>query len=101
MSFILSPLSIFIFISPLVGFIWQVQLIPFNPDVVDGSVLWTESKDTGDDYRAIRMVNNIKLNVDAWNADKDHGGVRDGTTISLWKWTKGDNQRWKIVPYCK
>lgn len=79
----------------------QVQLMPYNPDVLDESVLWTESKDIGDGYRAVRMVNNIRLNVDAFHGDKKSGGVRDGTTIVLWEWNKGDNQRWRIVPYCK
>lgn len=79
----------------------QVQLIPYNPDVLDESVLWTESKDLGDGYRTVRMVNNIRLNVDAFNGDKNHGGVREGTTVVLWEWKKGDNQRWKIIPYCK
>lgn len=76
-----------------------VQLTHFNANSVDESVLWTESKDLGDGYRAIRMVNNIRLNVDAFNGDKNHGGVHDGTTIVLWEWKKGDNQRWKITPY--
>ncbi|CAN4123831.1 unnamed protein product [Withania somnifera] len=82
---------------------FQVQLTPYDPSVLDASILWTESRDVGDGYRAIRMVNNINLNLDAWNADKEHGGVRDGTTIALWEWWKGDNrnQHWKIVPYCK
>jgi hypothetical protein len=35
----------------------------------------------------------------AW--DKDHGGVRDGTSLVLWEWCEGDNQRWKTVPWCK
>lgn len=78
-----------------------MQLIPYNANVLDESILWTESKDLGDGYRAIRMVNNIRLNVDAFNGDKNHGGVHDGTKIVLWEWKKGDNQRWKIVPYCK
>ena len=47
------------------------------------------------------MVNNIYLNFDAFHGDKAHGGVRDGTTIVLWEWAKGDNQSWKIVPWCK
>ncbi|CAK7341339.1 unnamed protein product [Dovyalis caffra] len=75
-----------------------VQLIPYNPDVLDESVLWTESKDLGDGFRAVRMVNNTHLNVDAFHGDKKSGGVHDGTTIVLWKWNKGDNQRWKIIP---
>lgn len=81
----------------------QVQLAPYDPSVLDASILWTESRDVGDGYRAVRMVNNINLNLDAWNADKEHGGVRDGTIVALWEWWKGDNrnQHWKIVPYCK
>ncbi|MFS8008699.1 putative ricin B-like lectin [Helianthus anomalus] len=78
-----------------------VQLTEYNPDKLDESVLWTESKDLGDGYRAVRMVNNIRLNVDAFNGDKNHGGVRDGTKIVLWEWKKDGNQRWNMVPYCK
>ncbi|KAL9249033.1 Ricin B-like lectin EULS3-like protein [Drosera capensis] len=82
-----------------VGATKPVQLIPYNPDVLDESVLWTLSRDLGDGYRTIRMMNNIRLNVDAFNGDKNHGGVHDGTTIVLWEWKKGENQRWKIIPY--
>ncbi|KAK2995869.1 hypothetical protein RJ640_012078, partial [Escallonia rubra] len=82
-----------------VGATHPVQLIPYYPDVLDESVLWTQSKDLGDSFRTIRMVNNIRLNVDAFNGDKNHGGVHNGTTIVLWEWKKGDNQRWKIIPY--
>lgn len=84
-----------------VGASHPVQLTPYDPDVLDASVLWTESRDVSDGYRAVRMVNNIRLNLDAWNADKEHGGVRDGTIVALWEWWKGDNrnQQWKIVPY--
>ncbi|MED6167807.1 hypothetical protein PIB30_006087 [Stylosanthes scabra] len=81
-----------------VGDTHPVQLTHYNPDVLDGSVLWTESKDLGDGHRAIRMVNNIRLNVDAYHGDKRSGGVRDGTPIVLWQWNNGDNQHWKIVP---
>lgn len=76
-----------------------VQLVPYNENAFDESVLWAESKDLGDSYKCIRMVNNIKLNLDAFNGDKEHGGVRDGTIAVLWEWLKGDNQRWKIAPY--
>ena len=79
----------------------QVKLVPYNPDYQDESVLWTESKDVGKGFRCIRMVNNIYLNFDAFHGDKAHGGVRDGTTIVLWEWAKGDNQSWRIVPCCK
>ena len=78
-----------------------VRLVPYNPEYVDESVLWTESCDFGHGFRCVRMVNNIYLNFNALHGDKDHGGVRDGTNIVLWKWCEGDNQRWKIVPWCK
>ncbi|XP_076936667.1 ricin B-like lectin R40G3 [Bidens hawaiensis] len=76
-----------------------IQLVDYNPDKLDESVLWTQSKDLGDGFHAVRMVNHIKLNVDAWHGDKDHGGVRDGTKVYLYKWTKGDNQRWTTAPF--
>ncbi|XP_043711600.1 ricin B-like lectin R40G3 [Telopea speciosissima] len=82
-----------------IGATHPVQLISYNPDVLDESVLWTESKDLGDGFRTIRMVNNIRLNLDAFHGDQNHGGVHDGTTIVLWEWKKGDNQRWKISPH--
>jgi hypothetical protein len=79
----------------------QVRLVPYNPDYVDESVMWTESRDVGHGFRCVRMLNNIYLNFDAFHGDRDHGGVHDGTEIVLWEWAKGDNQRWKIVPWCK
>nr|CAB3476624.1 unnamed protein product [Digitaria exilis] len=78
-----------------------VRLTRYDSNTLDESVLWTESRDVGDGFRCIRMVNNIYLNFDALNGDKDHGGVRDGTTLVLWEWCEGDNQRWKIVAWCK
>ncbi|XP_020275636.1 ricin B-like lectin R40C1 [Asparagus officinalis] len=76
-----------------------VRLVPYNPDYLDESVLWSESKDLGDGFRCIRMVNNIRLNFDAFHGDEDHGGVHDGTPVHLYEWFKGKNQRWKIAPY--
>ncbi|XP_017254677.1 ricin B-like lectin R40G2 [Daucus carota subsp. sativus] len=74
-----------------------VQLIPYVPDVLDESVLWTLGADSGDGYRAMRMVNNIRLNIDAFlNSD---GRVQDGTIIGLWEWLQGENQQWKIIPH--
>ncbi|XP_024626390.1 ricin B-like lectin EULS3 [Medicago truncatula] len=82
-----------------IGASHPVRLIRYNPDYLDQSVLWTESKDQGSGYRAVRMVNNIQLNMDAFHGDKNSGGVHDGTTVVLWDWNKGDNQQWKILPY--
>ncbi|KAH9784352.1 Hydroxyproline-rich glycoprotein family protein [Citrus sinensis] len=39
-----------------IGATHPVQLIPYNPDVLDESVLWTESKDIGDGYRAMLFM---------------------------------------------
>ncbi|KAG6472123.1 hypothetical protein ZIOFF_069580 [Zingiber officinale] len=82
-----------------IGATHPVRLISYNPNYLDESVLWAESKDLGDGFRCIRMVNNIRLNFDAFHGDKNHGGVKDGTIVVLWEWLKGDNQRWKIVPH--
>ncbi|BAT84904.1 Ricin B-like lectin [Vigna angularis] len=82
-----------------IGSSHPVRLIAYNPDCLDESILWTESRDLGDGHIAIRMVNNIRLNVDAFRGDKKSGGVHDGTTIGLWEWKKGDNQQWKILSY--
>lgn len=82
-----------------IGATHLMQLIPHNYDRLDESILWTESRDLGNGYRTISMVNNICLNANAFNGDKNHGGVHDGTTIVLWEWKMGDNQRWKIAPY--
>ncbi|XP_020218465.1 ricin B-like lectin R40G3 [Cajanus cajan] len=82
-----------------IGATRPVRLIPYKSDYLDESILWTESRDLGDGHRTIRMVNNIRLNVDAFHGDKNSGGVHDGTSIVLWEWNKGDNQLWKIVPY--
>ncbi|XP_062233029.1 ricin B-like lectin R40C1 [Phragmites australis] len=76
-----------------------VKLVPYDTQEIDESVLWTESKDVGDGFRCIRMVNNIYLNFDAMHGDEDHGDIRDGTEIVLWEWCEGDNQSWKIRPW--
>ncbi|XP_019155260.1 PREDICTED: uncharacterized protein LOC109152141 [Ipomoea nil] len=81
-----------------------VQLLKYyepNDEGVDHSILWSEAciKDDNGEYKAIRMVNNIGMNMDAFGATKERGGVQDGTAIGLWEWNGGDNQRWKIIPY--
>lgn len=63
--------------------------------------MWTESEDVGDDFHCIRMASNIQLNFDAVHGGEDESVVQDGTTIILFDWVEGDNQRWKIVPWCE
>ncbi|KAE8664711.1 hypothetical protein F3Y22_tig00112738pilonHSYRG00114 [Hibiscus syriacus] len=74
-----------------------IQLVSYKPDL-DESVLWSESKEVHDGYRAIRMINNIRLNFDTFHGDKKSGGIHNGTTIVLWQWNEGDNQIWRIAP---
>ncbi|OMP08984.1 hypothetical protein COLO4_05923 [Corchorus olitorius] len=75
-----------------------VQLIAYNPNDVDESILWSQGEDMGGGYKRIRMVNNIHLNLDA-----NHGcfGVHDGTMIVVSGRNTRANQKWKIEPYCK
>jgi hypothetical protein len=51
----------------------QVRLAQYDPeDVLDESVLWTESYDVGDGIRCIRMVNSIYLNLDALGGTEEN-----------------------------
>ncbi|KAK8532109.1 hypothetical protein V6N13_131451 [Hibiscus sabdariffa] len=77
-----------------------VQLVPFKPGHLDESVLWSESKEVGDGYKAIRRANNIRLNLDAFLGERN-GSIFNGTPIGLWEWNEGNNQIWKIVPFFK
>ncbi|KAI5316340.1 hypothetical protein L3X38_036047 [Prunus dulcis] len=43
-----------------IGATHPVQLIPYNPDILDESILWTESADLGDGFRTVRMFCGIK-----------------------------------------
>ncbi|VFQ67349.1 unnamed protein product [Cuscuta campestris] len=72
-----------------------VELVPHDRDGVqlDGSVLWTVAGEDGDEFKAIRMQNNVRLNMDALGGVKESGGIRDGTVVGVWEWNGGDNQR--------
>ncbi|XP_011622435.1 ricin B-like lectin R40G3 [Amborella trichopoda] len=98
-SFALVNMATGLALQHSIGGTQPVRLIPYPTDKLDMSILWTLSKDLGDGFRTIRMVDNICLNLDAFHGDKNHGGVHDGTVAVLWEWTKGDNQRWKLYPY--
>ncbi|PHT93662.1 hypothetical protein T459_01544 [Capsicum annuum] len=80
-----------------------VQLSSFDPNDLDASLLWTEGDDAGGGFRAVRMVSNINLNLDAWGADKeDGGGISEGTGVAVYEWCEGENlnQLWRIEAYC-
>uniref|UniRef100_A0A0C9S4Z6 TSA: Wollemia nobilis Ref_Wollemi_Transcript_22057_846 transcribed RNA sequence n=1 Tax=Wollemia nobilis TaxID=56998 RepID=A0A0C9S4Z6_9CONI len=76
----------------------EVLLSEYEAGSFDESVMWSESEDMGYGYRTVRMANNIGLNLDAFQADRKHGGVREGTHAVLWKWNKQENQLWKLSP---
>ncbi|KAK8541922.1 hypothetical protein V6N13_137498 [Hibiscus sabdariffa] len=48
-----------------------VQLVPFTPGHLDESVLWSESKEIRDGYKAIRRANNIRMNLDAFLGERN------------------------------
>ena len=73
----------------------------YNPGKLDRTVLWTMGRNLGDGYRAIRAVDNIHLNLDAYEGIPKLGGVHDGTHIVLWDWFGNDKQKWTIIAYCK
>ncbi|KAL2630361.1 hypothetical protein R1flu_015047 [Riccia fluitans] len=70
----------------------------WRPHSVDHTMLWSQSKDVGKGYTAIRMVTNIALNLDADHGDRKHGGIQDGHRLILFSWNKGENQKWKFEP---
>ncbi|GLJ53194.1 hypothetical protein SUGI_1133660 [Cryptomeria japonica] len=76
----------------------EVLLTKYEGCSYDESVLWSESEDMGYGYRTIRLANGIGLNLDAFQGDRKHGGIEEGTRVVVWKWNKQDNQLWKISP---
>ncbi|CAH9144975.1 unnamed protein product [Cuscuta epithymum] len=76
----------------------RVELMRYDRGaLLDGSMLWTAAGE--EEYKAVRLQNNVRLNMDAFGCVKESGGVHGGTIIGVWEWNGGDNQRWKFVPY--
>ncbi|GKV07526.1 hypothetical protein SLEP1_g19286 [Rubroshorea leprosula] len=73
----------------------SVQLIPYNPNVLNEFVLWTQGEDLGDGYKPIREATNTHLNFNACG-----GYVDDGTSIIVFPWANClANELWRIEPY--
>ncbi|XP_022719686.1 ricin B-like lectin EULS3 [Durio zibethinus] len=70
-------------IKPSIGATHPVLLIPYKPYDPDESMLWSESMDNGDGYRAVRFVGHIPLNLDVFLGDGESDGVHNDTTIGL------------------
>ncbi|CAD6343849.1 unnamed protein product [Miscanthus lutarioriparius] len=77
------------FLFLLVYYVPKVKLVPYNPNYVDKSVLWTESCDVEHGFRCIRPLDSINLNFHVFLDDKDHG-----TNVALRHWSECDNQCW-------
>ncbi|ERN08381.1 hypothetical protein AMTRI_Chr07g74860 [Amborella trichopoda] len=80
------------------GAFQQVLLTNYEPGSFEDAVMWTQSQDFGGGYKTIRMANNIHLNLDCFQGDLKHGGIKDGNQAVLWTWNGQDNQLWKINP---
>ncbi|KAE8713281.1 hypothetical protein F3Y22_tig00110213pilonHSYRG00239 [Hibiscus syriacus] len=61
----------------------KVLLVPYQPDVLDESVLWSASNEVRDGYKAIRMVANTHLNLDAFtgNGSSYNGIIGDACNM--------------------
>ncbi|OAE35223.1 hypothetical protein AXG93_3823s1060 [Marchantia polymorpha subsp. ruderalis] len=79
-----------------VGDVVTPQLYTANS--LNSAILWTQGRDEGDGFTAIRPVHDIRLNLDADHASKKHGGVEDGNKLLIFTWNKQENQLWKVVP---
>lgn len=71
---------------------------PYISNAIDNSVLWSQGRDLGKGFSAIRVVTNIGLNLDADHGDKKHGGIKEGNRLVVCTWNKQDNQKWLIAP---
>ncbi|CAM6119162.1 unnamed protein product [Calypogeia fissa] len=72
----------------------KVSLVEYNANSLEEEILWTESKDVGKGWHAIRAINNVHLNLDI-----DHGNkkpVKAGQAVIVFKWKDEENQRWKM-----
>ncbi|XP_031503022.1 ricin B-like lectin R40G3 [Nymphaea colorata] len=76
----------------------QVLLTNYEPGSYDESVMWSQSEDMGEGFKTIRMAHNILLNLDCFQGDIKHGGIKEGNECVLWTWNRQDNQLWKINP---
>lgn len=67
---------------------------------MDGSIIWSLGrKDEGHGFKGLRAVTNIHLNLEAANADKAHGGVRDGNRLLVSTWLGQENFKWKVQTF--
>nr|XP_043633300.1 ricin B-like lectin EULS3 [Erigeron canadensis] len=81
-----------------IGPTYPVQLIKYDPDKLDKSVLWTRGITRVEGYTSIRSVDNYHLNLDAYDSTKN----LERTDISQYGWNGGGNQLWNLASHdCK
>ncbi|GJN07994.1 hypothetical protein PR202_ga25877 [Eleusine coracana subsp. coracana] len=66
----------------------QVQLAGHSPDSVHVAL-----------FHGIRAVHDIGIVLDAANAGPESGGAHDGTSLIVFPWHNGANQKWKLLPF--
>lgn len=76
----------------------KVALTTYHQNSLNEEVLWTESKDVGHGWHALRPVNNIKLNLDIDHGNKKYGPVKEGQAVIVFTWDDLENQHWKLEP---
>jgi hypothetical protein len=76
----------------------KVTVTAYHQNALNEDVLWTESKDVGHGWHALRPVNNIKLNLDIDHGNKKYGAVKEGQAIIVFDWEDLENQHWKLEP---
>jgi len=67
-----------------------LKLKPYNPNYLDGSVLWTTDFDKGNGFRCIHMMDNFSLNFEA--------RLSAGEVV-LSRWDTADEQHWKFISW--
>ncbi|KAG8048716.1 hypothetical protein GUJ93_ZPchr0009g1010 [Zizania palustris] len=74
---------------------YQVRLVPYNPDFMDESIMWSGTKrDWGDGFNCIRMINNI--NSVLTTPSDDPRKINDGVQLILSEWKEAENQLWRF-----
>ncbi|KAL5206284.1 hypothetical protein ABZP36_034493 [Zizania latifolia] len=72
-----------------------VRLVPYNPDFMDESIMWSGTKrDWGDGFNCIRMINNINSVLSTPSDDPRQ--INDGVQLILSEWKEAENQLWRF-----
>uniref|UniRef100_A0A0E0CKT0 Ricin B lectin domain-containing protein n=1 Tax=Oryza meridionalis TaxID=40149 RepID=A0A0E0CKT0_9ORYZ len=74
------------------------RLVPYNPDFMDESIMWSGTKrDWGEGFNCIRMINNINSVLSTVSEDRRE--INDGVEVILSEWKEGENQLWRFYSW--